>query len=237
MTFHDVINDIKKLVGLELPSIRPGASICITKVDEEHSCILLKTTDGTIRSRPMSELQIIWNELNRTPAVHVDEALHGSGTSRNQPETILANLPYVEWLKLGNKKHIAYVGKQTHPYGTLRQMDPIEASKINFSRKNDHSKTRIIIITDNISKTISNLQKSFVGVLKSLSQKGYEFENAFMKVDIIGIPSPLPVGTYTVLPQASVSDRQNLLGAKTIRINEQDLYYFEDGENKLLIEK
>ena len=44
MTFHDVINDIKKLIGLDLQSIRPGASICIIKVDEEHSCLLLKTT-------------------------------------------------------------------------------------------------------------------------------------------------------------------------------------------------
>jgi len=71
--------------------------------------------------------------MNRLSAVHVDEVLHGSGTSRNQPETILANLPYVEWLKLDNKKHIAFVGKNTHLYGTLKQMDSIPASNLNQS--------------------------------------------------------------------------------------------------------
>lgn len=72
----------------------------------------------------------IWDQLCSKPAVHVDAVLGGSGSSRNQPETILANLPYIEWLRINNKKHIVFVGEATHDFGTLRQMDPIQAEQI-----------------------------------------------------------------------------------------------------------
>ena len=64
MTFYDVIEDIKKLVGLDLHSIRPGANIRILEVDEERSCLILQTSAGATRSRPLGELQLIWNEMN-----------------------------------------------------------------------------------------------------------------------------------------------------------------------------
>ena len=111
----------------EFSAIRPGATITVLDVDTEKGCLLLKTKQGQTRSRPLSELQTIWNELNQKPAVHVEGVLHVSGTSRNQPETILANLPYIEWLKLNNKKHIAFVGKNTHPFETLKQMSPLDS--------------------------------------------------------------------------------------------------------------
>ena len=56
MNFADVIKDIRKLVGLELQSIRPGASITILEVDEDKGCLILKTKQGQTRSRPLSEL-------------------------------------------------------------------------------------------------------------------------------------------------------------------------------------
>ena len=80
--------------------IRPGSNITIIDIDDEHNNIILRTSQGAMKSRPIGELDRIWTELNRTPAVHVDEVLNGSGSSRNQPETILANLPYIEWLQL-----------------------------------------------------------------------------------------------------------------------------------------
>ena len=86
MNFTEVIKDIHKLVGLELNSIRPGARITITDVDEERGSLILRTSSGQNRSRPIDELQKIWDEMMVKPAVHVEGVLHGSGTSRNQPE-------------------------------------------------------------------------------------------------------------------------------------------------------
>lgn len=63
------------------------------------------------------------------PAAHVDSVLGGSGSSRSQPETILANLPYVEWLTVAGKKNIAYVGDDTHEKGTLHKMDDDKAAE------------------------------------------------------------------------------------------------------------
>ena len=130
MTFDNLIRDIKQLKGTKLNSIRPGSDIIIHNVDTEHAKVEIVTINGILKSRPLSEIQKLWKELCSCPAVHVDKVLSGSGSSRNQPETILANLPYIEWFKFDNKKHIVFVGKSTHPLGTLKQMDAVEAEKI-----------------------------------------------------------------------------------------------------------
>lgn len=173
MTFSDLLNDISKLTGMELQSIRPGATITVLDVDTEKGCLLLKTKQGQMRSRPLSELQTIWNELNQKSAVHVEGVLHGSGTSRNQPETILANLPYIEWLKLNNKKHIAYVGKNTHPYGTLRQMSPLDSVDISVSdsKSSNTTKMEMVIVTDMVLDVLSTLQENLTGTVLTVETK------------------------------------------------------------------
>ena len=114
---------------MKLNSIRQGAEIEILEIDLEKDNLILKTVAGQKKSRPIEELRKIWSQMMIKPAVHVEGVLHGSGTSRNQPETILANLPYIEWLKIDNKKHISYVEKNTHPYGTIKRMDPMKLLK------------------------------------------------------------------------------------------------------------
>ena len=233
MTFNDVITDIKKLIGLDLQSIRPGANIRLIEVDEERSCLILQTSVGVTRSRPLGELQLIWNEMNRLPAVHVDEVLHGSGTSRNQPETILANLPYVEWLKLDNKKHIAFVGKNTHPYGTLKQMDSIAASNLKRSdNKGAAEKTRVVIISADVAETISTLQKLLPGTVSAASQCVYSFESSNIEATVMSssVVSLTP-GTYPILVSLPIS------GAKVIRVQGKEYFAIDSGPTKLLLEK
>ncbi|MFZ5768779.1 MAG: hypothetical protein ACOY3F_08830 [Bacillota bacterium] len=128
MNFGQVIADMKKLRGVRLGSIRPGAEITILEVDEAEGRVVVETKSGEKRSRSLQEIRRVWSELCTKPAVHVDAALKGSGSSRNQPETILANLPYVEWFRYNNKKHITLVGRATHPLGTLKEMDPVDRS-------------------------------------------------------------------------------------------------------------
>lgn len=114
MNFTDVERDVHKLIGLELNSISRSAAITIENIDDEQERLIIRPKNGNSRSRPMDELKRIWDAMQKEPAVHVDKVLNGSGTSRNQPETILAKLPYIEWLRIDNKKHIAYVGESTH---------------------------------------------------------------------------------------------------------------------------
>lgn len=217
MTFSDVINDIKKLVGLELGSVRPGAEITIQEVDEEKDCLILRTAQGQDRSRPLSELRAIWAKMMTTPAVHVEGVLHGSGTSRNQPETILANLPYVEWLKVNNKKHIAYVGRNTHAYGTLKRMDSIRSAELisKLSVVSSKSATKMVSVTADVSKLVNQLQSKVPGTVTAVEPGIYSYQGPEIEIIIlISGRTALAEGCYTVvetpvnssLPQVDICD-------------------------------
>lgn len=202
MNFTDVVNDIHKLVGLELNSIRPGAKITITDVDEERGSLILRTSSGQNRSRPIDELQKIWNEMMVKSAVHVEGVLHGSGTSRNQPETILANLPYIEWLKVDNKKHIAYVGKNTHAFGTLRQMDSVLAVEVTTKMRTSKGggKFTTAIVAKDVNQSIQEMQTICQGTVTTIERGIYQLQThvdiiVFLAADVWGLEE----GTYCVI--------------------------------------
>ena len=198
MDFNELLNDIAKLEGLNLQSIRPGANITIEKVDLKQGKIIVINSSGKIFSRSIIEFQRIWKELLSEPAVRVEEVLRGSGSSRNQPETIFANLPYIEWLKITNKKHIAFVQKATHPYGTLKEMDDINAENIKERiAAQNHCNISSIIVSDNLNKA-ATLITSLSGVSPvSLSVGTYLFSKDDQSIAIVDANKyNIPVGTY-----------------------------------------
>ena len=85
MDFTDVINDLIKMEGLRLNSIRPGAEIFIEKVDVEQKKISIRNKSGKIQNRYFAEMQRIWEALLSNPMIRVEDILNGSGSSRNQP--------------------------------------------------------------------------------------------------------------------------------------------------------
>ncbi len=209
MNFTKVKADIQKLIGLELESIRPGARIKILEINNEKGGLILRTASGRVRKRPMEELEKIWNEMLIKPVVHVEGVLHGSGTSRNQPETILANLPYVEWLKIDNKKHIAYVGKDTHAYGTLKQMDTVDVIERMSRIKKSKVDTTFFsaIVTSDIKRTISDMQSFCSGTVTALEKGIYELETSTGLILFISSDMwELEEGTYCVV---EASDKVN----------------------------
>ena len=228
MTFENVINDIEKLVGLNLESVKPGAGIQILNVDLKQGNLQLRTASGSVRSRPLFELERIWNELQRSPAVHVDQVLNGSGTSRNQPETILANLPYIEWAKIHNKKHLIYVKESTHPYGTLRQMDRASSVKISALVDEDHvsKDVSIVIVTDNIKSSIEYFQSICGGVVIPKEQGVYLLEtNTLLLAFITPAQIGLKIGTYPIVAANYAVCKDNgvaLLGEELIPITTTD---------------
>ena len=128
-SFIEMLSDLETLKGLPLSSISGQAvPFSIEEIDRESGRIVLNVNGGK-KSRPLEELRKIWEVMCSQPAAHVDSVLSGSGSSRNQPETILANLPYVEWVLIGGKKNIAYVGESTHQKGSLKQMPSERAEK------------------------------------------------------------------------------------------------------------
>lgn len=224
MTFEEVKSDIVKLVGLNLESVRPGAGIRILSVDLKQGNLQLQTVAGLVRSRPLYELERIWNELQRSPAVHVDQVLNGSGTSRNQPETILANLPYIEWAKIHNKKHLVYVGESTHAYGTLKKMDATSTARISAQVDDSQGKDEIslVVVTSDIKNSIDLFQGMCSGVVTAKEQGVYLLEtNTCLIAFVTPSQSGLEVGTYPIIEANNTVYRINcvsILGEELVPI-------------------
>lgn len=213
MKFQEVISDIEKLYELNLQSIKKGAEITLHKVDRDNDRIELTTNTGKEKTRPLSEIQKVWEQLCKNQAVHVDKVLGGSGSSRNQPETILANLPYIEWFKFEAKKHIAFVGKHTHPYGTLKQMDEIRAEELREYLKANSQRGilssglfEVVIVTSDISQAAQDIEK-ITGVPVVPVKPGiYIHELGERKIWLASVNSLHGVksGTYPVLKSTSI---------------------------------
>lgn len=235
MNFKNVENDLQKLIGMKLNSVRQGAEIEILEIDLEKDNLILRTASGQKRSRPLEELRKIWDQMMIKPAVHVEGVLHGSGTSRNQPETILANLPYVEWLKIDNKKHIAYVGGNTHPYGTIKHMDSMKAVEIASQMRLSCSvKTpfALAIVSKDVNASISVMQSVCNGTISTLDKGVYQLETStelivFLSADICGLAE----GTYCV-----VSPRKNMRMSKNIKLYGKYFSVLDQENIKVLIE-
>lgn len=203
MKYEDVISDIVKLVGVQLSSIRPGSEITLTKIDVANGTLELRDSSNKRRSRPLAEVQKIWEQLCINKAVHVDTALGGSGSSRNQPETIVANLPYVEWLILGGKKHISFVGRNTHNLGSLKQMDPIAAQIIaNDNQSANGAFPTAIIISDNL-RSMANFLEALTGLpANGVSPGVYSFTHSSGETWVVNssaLADRLLCGVYLVI--------------------------------------
>jgi hypothetical protein len=121
--WEETYQRVAKLVGKKLKSISGKSDITLVGVDEDSVTVSAKTKAGKNKTvhRSTDELRALVSKMKQDVPIHVDSEVHGSGSSRNQPETILANLPDVEWTRVEGRKHIMWVGTKTHPAGTLRE--------------------------------------------------------------------------------------------------------------------
>jgi hypothetical protein len=129
MTLEDAVAQWSALRGQKLSSIRKGADITIVEVDRLGRRVIVEGVGGR-KSRPFGELERVLAEMRKAEPVHVDSVLGGSGSSRNQPETLIANLPNVEWLTISRKKHLILRANPTHASGSLREVDSVDAAEI-----------------------------------------------------------------------------------------------------------
>ncbi len=165
MQFEGVIEYLEKLIGLELESINESNdSITILSVDKDKKRY---TVDGTSttkkRSRAFSELQKIWDELLQKGYVSVEQALNGAGSSRHQPETILANLPCIEFFRYEKKKHLYLRSASTHPLSTLKELSLAESRELK-KRIDRYRDFDISLFHSEHAKILGGLHKSLENV-------------------------------------------------------------------------
>lgn len=124
MIFEQVLQDIEKLIGKPLRAINPKTTpIYITKLDQNIKSYFIANHPNELgKSRPYTELEAIWKDLVYKGFCNVDQALYGSGSSRNQPETVFAHLPYIQYFRFKGKKHIFLRTEHVHELGTLSEL-------------------------------------------------------------------------------------------------------------------
>ena len=120
----DVIPLMKQYAGQELRSISGRADLKIAHVDDNE--FTMTCSDGKEFREPHKRLRTVFKELLKSGQTHVDAALKNSGTRRNVPETLLANLPFIEHGHVDNRKHLFLKKEETHALGTLKQQDSSE---------------------------------------------------------------------------------------------------------------
>ncbi|PKN79207.1 MAG: hypothetical protein CVU48_05960 [Candidatus Cloacimonetes bacterium HGW-Cloacimonetes-1] len=209
MKFVDILKDIESMAGLDIQSITPGSSISIVSIDYDNKRIILTSSSGKFRSRPFSELEKLWVALSNSQAIHVDSVLLGSGSSRNQPETILANLPYIEWFKYKGKKHLSLVLGNPHRIGTLKKMDILDAERLkteldsidNQEQARSINNTTAIVVCSNI-KHLSRYFEALSGrCCIALGEGLYQIANDNTNMLIVNkvlVPIVVQEGVYSV---------------------------------------
>jgi hypothetical protein len=171
MRFEDILSDIQQLIGLKLLSINPTTpSMEIVRCEIDKGSYFIRV-EGSKResSRSIKELMTIWNRLKLQGYVSVDVALNGSGTSRNQPETIFANLPYIQHFKYKKRKHLILRNRDVHPRGELLELSDKETKLVRKQIDNQldisfqHLNLSQIDAIEHINKSLSIILTKYSG--------------------------------------------------------------------------
>lgn len=209
MIFEELLLAIEELKGKPLQSLGRGAAITLENVDRAGERIELKVTGRSAVSRSFKEIRKLWQALQSAPFVHVDTVLAGSGSSRNQPETIFANLPFVEYLVVNQRKHIAFVGERTHSVGSTRKMDAIKAQELIALVKTQAGASKppaIAIISDRLAECVKDMEKISGADSQSLGAPGlYSVKSGFgdmILVDAALVNGNMSPGCYPVVNAA-----------------------------------
>jgi hypothetical protein len=118
MNWDLVYPRIQQMQGMNLQSISGKSDIQLVSIDATY--YVIRRQDGVEKRKRITRLRAIAEAMQLGAALHVDSTVLGSGSSRSHPETILANLPDVEWVRINNVKRILWVGQDTHALGTLQ---------------------------------------------------------------------------------------------------------------------
>ncbi|EBU9957941.1 DUF262 domain-containing protein [Salmonella enterica subsp. enterica] len=133
LNFERVLNDIENLLfGKQLQPINPATPpLCIISIDRENGKYKV-ASNSEFKTRSLSELEAIFANLNIRGFCNVEQVLYGSSSSRNQPETIFANLPYIQHFKYEKKKHLLLRSHNVHDAATLSE---VQGSEFRVLRK------------------------------------------------------------------------------------------------------
>ncbi len=113
-----VIPLLKNLVGHHLESISGKTNLRLVSIDTNGYEV--RCADGELLNENHNRAKIVFDDLVANGTTHVEAALQNSGTRRNVPETLLANLPFINHTKILGRKNLVMKSTNTHALGTLQ---------------------------------------------------------------------------------------------------------------------
>ncbi|MDX2370948.1 MAG: DUF262 domain-containing protein [Colwellia sp.] len=161
MTFEEILLDIESMIGLELNAINPSTPVIrVETIDRQANRYHIKVeSSNRIIKRNLKELEVIFRDLKRNGYCNVEQSLEGGATSRNQPETVFANLPYIQHFKFERRKHLVLRNSNQHLIGTSQELPQNEQKNVRDS------------ITEHKKFSQSALATSFAQVLSKLKNE------------------------------------------------------------------
>lgn len=203
MNFENVIEDIKELKGLTLTSITPSTPpIVLVDINLDENKFFLLNSTGKSVGRSLNQLKEVWKSLQLNGFVNVDQALYGSGSSRNQPETIIAHLPYVQHFKYKQRKHLLLRKKKVHASGTLSELTHEETKRIKKQIDNQKSiqleafGNSLGTSVDNLNDSLSSIYEKYPGeaelhvltkVMEGFRELKYQVDASVVGLDVESI--------------------------------------------------
>lgn len=221
MTFDDLLDEIESLQGLSLKSLGRGSNISIISVNRAESRVELKIEKSSlVVSRSFKELKSLWSALAARPYIHVDSVLQGSGSSRNQPETILANLPFVEFLVVNRRKHICLLPTRSHEPGTIKEMDPLKARELVLASEDEGQMARppaLVIVSGDLAACVRDAESIYGDAPISVGQPGaYTVRNGdaeTLLIDSSVVGGVVEPGCYPVIGDSKIDPDENMFSA------------------------
>lgn len=205
MTFEQLLSDIGMMIGIELQAINPHTpSITLISLDTDANRYIVKSNDtGKELSRNIRELRSIFDELNKNRYCNVEQVLQGASTSRHHPETIFANLPYIQFFKFDKRKHLIMIDSQTHKLGEIEELSLKDQRWVRNA------------ITANKSFNISETAFKISSIVKELDK---EVENLHIKIPGFLVETTIP----KILKELSIIN-ESIQVATLIRNNKQTI--------------
>ncbi|MBL4829038.1 MAG: DUF262 domain-containing protein [Aliivibrio sp.] len=181
MNFDDLLNDIEGLIDLPLKSINPSTpSTTVVSIERDNEkYFVVSERSNKILKRSFKELHAIWNNLKRDGYCNVEEALQGSYTSRHQPETIFANLPYIQYFKFERRKHLILRESHQHELAELQELPTSEQKKVKSSLT-AHKQFSQSILAKKLSQALSALNNEVH--LLHIKQPGFLIDTNIRKI-------------------------------------------------------
>ncbi|WP_202742153.1 DUF262 domain-containing protein [Acinetobacter calcoaceticus] len=205
MTFEQLLSDIRMMIGIELQAINPHTpSITLISLDTDANRYVVKSNDtGKELSRNIRELRSIFDELNKNRYCNVEQVLQGANTSRHHPETIFANLPYIQFFKFDKRKHLILIDNQAHKLGEIEELSLKDQRWVRNA------------ITANKSFNISETAFKISSIVKELDK---EVENLHIKIPGFLVETTIP----KILKELSLIN-ESIQVATLIRNNKQTI--------------